>query len=154
MPLIRIVKLFSTTGILIGILEGCKKNLEEMSFMNFFKVNSVQEPCAKSFAVHLLKFEILQITWEKWNKEHQTHSFQFFSYRFWCFLFCFSCGLQDFKFWYVNRKAFGASFLYRVDFIKLNLLNFFVLTLLSSTIKFKRTISLNFVSFLEYINFK
>ena len=62
MPLIRIVKLFSTTGILIGIREGCKKNLEEMSFMNFFKVNSVQEPCAKSFAVHLFKFEILQIT--------------------------------------------------------------------------------------------
>ena len=35
---------------------------------------------------------------------------------FWCFLFCFSCGLQDFKFWYVNRKAFAASFLYWVDF--------------------------------------
>ena len=27
-----------------------------------FKVNSVQESCAKCFAVHMLKFEILQIT--------------------------------------------------------------------------------------------
>ena len=26
------------------------------------KVNSVQEPCAKCFAVHILKFEILQTT--------------------------------------------------------------------------------------------
>ena len=32
------------------------------------------------------------------------------------FLFCFLCGLQDFKFQYVNCKAFGASFLYWVDF--------------------------------------
>ena len=28
----------------------------------------------------------------------------------------FSCDLQDFKFWYVNRKVFGASFMYWVDF--------------------------------------
>ena len=28
-----------------------------------------------------------------------------------------SCDLQDFKFWYVNRKAFVTSFLYWVDFI-------------------------------------
>ena len=35
---------------------------------------------------------------------------------FWCFLFYFSCCFQDFKFWYVNRKAFGASFLFWVDF--------------------------------------
>ena len=44
----------------------------------FSKVNSVQEPCAKCFEVHILKFEVLQITWIKWNKEHQTLSFQFF----------------------------------------------------------------------------
>ena len=29
---------------------------------NLLKVNSVQEACAKCFAVHKLKFEILQIT--------------------------------------------------------------------------------------------
>ena len=33
------------------------------------KVNSVQEVCAKCFAVHLLKFEIVQTTWK--NKKHQ-----------------------------------------------------------------------------------
>ena len=45
------------------------------------KVNSVQEACIKCFAVHLLKYEILQITWKKWNNEHQTPSFQFFTNR-------------------------------------------------------------------------
>ena len=33
------------------------------------KVNSLQEACAKCFAVHMLKFEFLQITWKKWNKK-------------------------------------------------------------------------------------
>ena len=32
------------------------------------------------------------------------------------FVSFFACDLQDFKFWYVNRKAFGASFLHLVDF--------------------------------------
>ena len=32
------------------------------------------------------------------------------------FVSFFSCDLQDFKFLYVNRKAFVASFLYWVDF--------------------------------------
>ena len=31
------------------------------------KVNSVQEACAKCFAVHMLKFEILQTTWKTKN---------------------------------------------------------------------------------------
>ena len=37
---------------------------------------------------------------KKWNKEHQTLSFQFFINRssIFIFLFCFSSGLQDFKF--------------------------------------------------------
>ena len=39
------------------------------------------------------------------------------------FVSFFSCDLQDFKFWYVNRKAFGARFLYWVDFIILYPLN-------------------------------
>ena len=38
----------------------------------------MQETCAKCFAVHILKFENLQITWKKWNNDHQTLSFQFF----------------------------------------------------------------------------
>ena len=43
---------------------------------NFFKENRqtinnflVQEAWAKYFAVHILKFETLQITWKKWNKD-------------------------------------------------------------------------------------
>ena len=51
------------------------------------KVNSAEKACAKWFEVHILKFETLEITWKKWNKEHQTLSFQFFI-KF----------LQDFKF--------------------------------------------------------
>ena len=62
------------------------------------KVNSVQETRAKCLAVQILKFEILQITW---NKEPQTLSFQLFANKFSIFMFLalfFSCGLQDFKF--------------------------------------------------------
>ena len=55
-----------------------KKLSETTMIFVSFKVKSVQEACAKCFAVHILKFEILQITWRKWNKEHQTLSFQFF----------------------------------------------------------------------------
>ena len=55
----------------------------------------------------------MQISWNKWNKEHQTLSFSFLP-TYLVFLFC---GLQDFKFQYVNHKAFGARFLYQgVDF--------------------------------------
>ena len=36
---------------------------------NVVKVNSVPEACAKCFAVHILKFEILQTTWK-----HKTNS--------------------------------------------------------------------------------
>ena len=68
------------------------------SFNYFIKssVNSVQEACTKCFVIHTLKFEILQITWKKWKKEHQNLSFEFFTNRFsnlaiWCFVF--SCGL-------------------------------------------------------------
>ena len=57
----------------------------------YSKVNSVQEACDKCFVVHILKFEILQIIWKKWNKEHQTLGFHFLpiNVAFWCFLFCF-----------------------------------------------------------------
>ena len=35
------------------------------------KVNSVQEPCAKCFAVHILEYEILETTWKDMTKKHQ-----------------------------------------------------------------------------------
>ena len=47
------------------------------------KVNSVQEACAKCFAVHILKFEILQTTWKHQNvrpidEKLKTKSLMFF----------------------------------------------------------------------------
>ena len=65
------------------------------------KVNSVQEACAKCFAVHISKFEILQTTWKNKTKnikmietiveKLKTKSLMFF-------VSFFSCDLQDFKF--------------------------------------------------------
>ena len=72
------------------------------------KVNSVQEACTKCFAVHKLKNEILQITWKNETKNIRPLVFSFSSIDL-------AWGLQDFKFWYVNHKAFGASVLYWVD---------------------------------------
>ena len=66
----------------------------------FHKVNSVQEACAKCFAVQVLKFEILQITWKNETKNIRPLVFSFSSklLAFWSFLFCFFMWLQDFKF--------------------------------------------------------
>ena len=54
--------------------------------------------------VQILKFQILQITWKKWNKEHQTLGFYFSSIdlAFICFFFCF-CKIQILK--QVNFKT-------------------------------------------------
>ena len=62
----------------------CSKTIRMVLFFNFsgIKVNSVQEACTKCFTVHIWKFEILQNTWKKWNKGHQTLTFQFFTNRF------------------------------------------------------------------------
>ena len=86
-----------------------------------FKVNSVQEACAKCFVVHILKFEILQTTWKNKTKNIKMLDLlvKNWKLRVWrSFFSFFSCDLQDFKFYYVNRKAFGTSFfiLYWVDF--------------------------------------
>ena len=51
------------------------------------KVKSVQEACSKYFAIHIIKFETLQITWNK-----ELLFFSFFTIidpSFLCFLFCF-----------------------------------------------------------------
>ena len=87
------------------------------------KVNSVQEACAKCFLVHILKFEILQITWKKWNKKNQTLSFHFLPQdsSFWCVFFfvLFLCGLQDLDF---NRWT--AKHLAQASCTELSLYNF------------------------------
>ena len=38
------------------------------------KVNSVQDASAKCFAVHIIKFEILQTKMKKQNKKHQNYN--------------------------------------------------------------------------------
>ena len=53
---------FQNRAFLIGILVPKLKNLFLKNLFHIAKVNSVQEACAKYFAVHLLKFETLQIT--------------------------------------------------------------------------------------------
>ena len=90
------------------------------NFGPFLKVNSIQEASAKCFAVHFLEFEISQTLHIKTqNSKHQnvksigekltTKGLMFF-------VSFFTCDLQGFKSYYVNHKAFGASFLYWVYF--------------------------------------
>ena len=87
----------------------------------FFKVHSVQKACTKCFVIHLLKFEILQTTWKNVMKNIKMKNLLLKNWklRVWFSLFnFFLCDLQDFKFQYGNHKAFGANFLYWVDFEK------------------------------------
>ena len=90
----------------VGNQQNAKKN-------RAFKVNSVQEACAKCFAVHILKFEILQITWKKWNKEHQTLSLQFFTNRssilmFFVLFFHVVCKISNFNMWTAKHLTQGS----------------------------------------------
>ena len=65
------------------------------------KVNSVQEAWAKCFAVHLLKFEILQTTCKTKQKKHQNAKYiceKLKTKGLMFFVSFFSCDLQDFKF--------------------------------------------------------
>ena len=65
-------------------------------FLVYVKVNSVQEACNKCFAVHILKFEILQITWKNEIKNIRPLVFSFspIDLAFWCFFHV----VVDFKF--------------------------------------------------------
>ena len=74
------------------------------------KVNSVQEVCGKCFAVHVLKFEILQITWKNQTKNIRLLVFSFspIDLAFWCFLFCFFhvvCKISNFDMWSTKYLA-------------------------------------------------
>ena len=51
--------------------EWNKERLAMLGLARFSKVNSVQEACAKYFAVHILKFEILQTTWKNKTKNNK-----------------------------------------------------------------------------------
>ena len=76
-----VLKLKLPKNVLETIIFHWKKNKKDSNgFWNSFwksnipwilvttKVNSVQEACAKCFAVHILKFEILQTTWKDKTK--------------------------------------------------------------------------------------
>ena len=88
------------------------------------KVNSVQEACAKCFAVHIFKFEILPTTWEKkLSKEHQILSIQFFinisSILMFFVLFCFFMRFARFQILICEpqsiwRKVLVLSLLYEI----------------------------------------
>ena len=72
------------------------------------RVNSIQEACNKCFAVDILKFEILQITWNKWNKwnkEHQTLSFGFFINKSKILMFSVVCKISNFNLWTAKHLA-------------------------------------------------
>ena len=93
------------------------------------KANSVQEACGKCFAVHLLKFEILQTTWEKWNKEHQTLSFQYFTNKssllvFFVLFFHVVCKISNFNKWTSWHLA-QASCTELTLFVKINSIDFY-----------------------------
>ena len=49
----------------VPLLELLKFNKVRQIFLLLFKVNSVQEACTKCLAVHISKFETLQITYKK-----------------------------------------------------------------------------------------
>ena len=70
----------------------------------FLKVNSVQESWTKCFAVQIIKFEILQITWKKWIKGHHTLTSQFFTnifsiLMFFVLFFHVVCKISHFNKW-------------------------------------------------------
>ena len=84
----------------------------------------MQETCAKCFAVHILKFENLQITWKKWNNEYQTLSFQFFTNKFSILMSSFFhvvCNISTFDKWTEKHLAQASC----IEFILAYLLIFY-----------------------------
>ena len=79
----------------------------------FGKVNSVQEACATCFAVHILKFEILQITWKNETKNIRllVFSFSIITLVFWCFLFHFFMWFGRFQILICEPESIWRKFL-------------------------------------------
>ena len=59
-----------------------RKNQSQFESVVFLKWTQYKKLGQNALRVHILKFEILQITWKKWNKEHQTISYHFFTNTF------------------------------------------------------------------------
>ena len=71
-----------------------------VSYLNLtVKVNSVQEACAKCFAIHILKFEILQTTWKNKTKNIKILDLLLKNRKLtvWCSLFHFSHVIARFQ---------------------------------------------------------
>ena len=79
--------------------------------MNWWcKVNSIQEACAKCFAVHKLRFEILQTTWKNNTENIKTLEvlMKNWKLRVWCSLFHFFhviCKISNFNMWTAKHLA-------------------------------------------------
>ena len=95
---------------------------EEKFEEKFVKVNSVQEACAKYFAVHMLKFEILQTTWKNKTKSIKMLDLlvKNWKLRVWWFLFHFFMWFAWFQILIcepqsIGRKLLALSWLYFVN---------------------------------------
>ena len=112
---VRILVPFLGNGIKVKIPSEIKPPLAA----KYYKVNSVQEACAKYFAVHLSKFGILQTIWKNKTKNMKTLNLSVKNWILRSDVLCFIFFMWFARFqilMYVNRKAFGSSALYRVDF--------------------------------------
>ena len=73
----------------------------------------------KNLAPNALRFTYYDLKSFKSHEKHETKNIRLLVFSFSptdVFCLIFSCCLQDFKFWFVNRKAFGIRILYWVDF--------------------------------------
>ena len=115
--MLSICELFKITIYSTSAVKG-QNNFQAERFFNLLKLTQYKKLAPNALRLKL-KFEIWQIKWKKWNKEHQTLSIQFFinqpSILMISVLF-FHVVMKISKSNFVNRKVFSASFLYWVDF--------------------------------------
>ena len=122
------------------------------------KVNSVQEPCAKCFVVHILKFEISQTTWKNKTKNIKMLDLLIKNWklRAWCSLFHFFHVILRFQILIrepqrIWRKLLVLSWLY--DFWHIHSLLFIVNILKNNLLKNPEVTSpptLNWVKYKEF----
>ena len=94
------------------------KNTKKNQINKVFSSNSKEyseKSLRKCFAVHILEFEILQITWKKWIKEYQTLAVVSFSplgLAFWFFLWFARFQILISEPHSIFRKLLALSWLY------------------------------------------
>ena len=107
------------------------------SKVSFCKVNLVQEACAKCFAVHILKFEILQNTWKNKTKSIKMLDLLMkkWKLRIWCSLFHFFhviSKISNFTMW--TAKHLAQVSCTELTLSDLDLLGFFISCKLVTTV--------------------